>query len=500
MVNEIQVWLPVAIPISMAILLMSIKLIGLGIKPFGFLSKRWINIITPFGFAAALYFAVLNYIEIYTSSTHYIEYSYYKPFGSAFLVTGFGGFIAIVTLVLAILISLYSIDWMKDKIHEVEFFALFSMLIGAMVGVVYSGDFVTLYLFYELMALSSYLLVGHEIYKKEAIEATVKYLFLGSFGSITAFFGIALLYSVTGTLNMSFLIENYVLGSSSWSGIHVIGLVLLISGFSVKSALIPFYTWLPDAHSQAPTPISAILSGMVIKIGMYSLIMSLFVFNFLGNGLVRFILFLVAALTIIISNLIALKQENIKRLLAYSSVYNMGLILIGFAIDTRLGFMAAIFYILVHAISKAASFLCVGKLDLYTHDLAIEKFKGSWKAAPVTAFVMALSIISLIGLPPMMGFTGKVAIILALFQNGIDWITLIVATIFLLFTILAAVYYGNLIKVIWVTPAEKDFEGPGKRTWTMDIALILLGLIVIAITFLPFLIMEYIMVPLDFFF
>jgi formate hydrogenlyase subunit 3/multisubunit Na+/H+ antiporter MnhD subunit len=245
-------------------------------------------------------------------------------------------------------------------------------MVAGIVGIGLATDFLILYLFYELMSIPSYALVVFRRHEWMAIEAGMKYIVMGAVGSAFAFFGISLVYFQAGTITF-----NYLIGMIGTTPILQAALLFLIIGFGVKAAIVPLHTWLPDAHSAAPSGISAMLSGIVIGAGFFTMLRSLLVFT--GTGLaVGELLIIIALLTMSVGNLMAFsqlwhKQSDLKRILAYSSVAQMGYIIlgigVGLAYGIRVGFEGGLFHIMTHAFMKGLAFLCAGAINL-EHDIS----------------------------------------------------------------------------------------------------------------------------------
>ena len=230
---------------------------------------------------------------------------------------------------------IYSIKYMEKDTGKPLYYTLLLAMISGMVGTVFAGDLFTLYVFWELMSISSYVLVAFRRETWEPVEAGFKYLVMSATGSATLLLGMSFLYGMAGTLNFQGLFTAFNQAPSSpW---FYIAFMFILVGFGVKTAIVPLHTWLPDAHSAAPTPISAMLSGVVIETGVFALLRTFFTaFSSIQTQWFSIIAFL-SILTMTLGNLTALMQKDVKRLLAYSSIGHVGYMLVGLAVGSQIG-------------------------------------------------------------------------------------------------------------------------------------------------------------------
>ncbi|MHA1289549.1 MAG: complex I subunit 5 family protein, partial [Candidatus Thorarchaeota archaeon] len=237
----------------------------------------------------------------------------------------------LIFVVLGSVVSIYSIRYMDHDDRIDRYYFLFLALIAGMIGVVMAGDLLTLFIFWETMSIASYVLVSFRKDQPEPIEAGIKYLFMSAFGSVVMLFGFSLLYRAARTLNITEIGTAITanVAAEGFSPVYFVIIICLILGFGVKAAIVPFHTWLPDAHPAAPSGISAMLSGVVIMTGMYGMINTLTTFFAPSTNTIGFILLWVSVVTMIVGNLMALRQNDVKRLLAFSTVLNVGFILFG---------------------------------------------------------------------------------------------------------------------------------------------------------------------------
>jgi len=337
------------------------------------------------------------------------------PFGICLVIDGLSMFMLFIISLIGFFVTVYSVAYMEKYTDKPKFFTLFSLMICGMNGAVITGDIFNLFVFLEIASIASYALVafgtGHE-----ELEASFKYAIMGSVASCFIFMAIAFLYGFTSTLNMADMARVLIYKQGN-SFVPFVG-VLLLMGFGLKSALIPFHAWLPDAHSSAPAPVSAMLSGVLIKaLGVYSLVRIFF--NILGatQGFLSALMFL-SVISIIIGGILSLSQWNLKRLMAYSSIGQIGYILLGIGLGTPLGIFGAMFHLLNHSVMKSLLFLTAGSIDYAGGGKDLREMSGISKSMPFTAKMNLIASLSVSGIPPFGGFFSKLIIIVACLQKG----------------------------------------------------------------------------------
>ncbi len=334
-------------------------------------------------------------------------------------------FLFIVTAI-SLLVIVFSIDDMKKEEDEIVLDSYYMQLLfveGAMVGIVLAGDLITFFMFWEIMSWTSYFLIVHG--GKKSMAAGYKYIIMSVIGAYAMFIAIAMLYAKTHSLVYS----DVALALSQASPSFIIWTVVLLSvGFFVKAAVMPLHTWLPDAHSEAPSPVSPLLSGVLIKMGAYGLFIvfyGLLSVNLAKNimpsvfstPILLYIIQWLAALSIVLATFLAIMQEDAKRLLAYSSVSQIGYVVLGLATGTSLGVAGGLFHALNHAIFKGLLFLAVGAVIYRTGTRNMSELGGLVKKMPFTFTALLLGIIALAGVPPLNGFVSKWMIYEALIQK-----------------------------------------------------------------------------------
>ena len=316
---------------------------------------------------------------------------------------------------LALIVGLYSVVFMQQFTSRDRYYSLLMLLVAGTNGVALTGDLFNLYVFMEITAIASYALVAFTG-EDESFEASLKYVVLGGLSSSVILIGIALVYGMTGTLNMSHLASR--LSGISDAAPLRFALALFFCGFGVKAALVPFHAWLPDAYPAAPAPISAILSGVVSKvIGVYVLARLLFnVFGITDDMLL--LMRWMGGITMVVGGLLALGQWDIKRLFAYSSVSQVGLIVLSLGFGTPWGVAGALYHLVNHAVFQPLLFFNSGQMEISAGTRDLKEMSGLGRRLPVTAATCMVGSLSVAGIPPFNGFWSKLIIVVAGVQAG----------------------------------------------------------------------------------
>ena len=344
------------------------------------------------------------------------------PVGISLVLDSFSLPILIITGFISLMCVIFSFSYMDMYGSREKFFSLFLLMLAGMNGVVLTGDIFNLYVFMELAAVSSYALVAYGTMKEE-LEAAFKYLVISGVATTFILTGVAITYGHTRNLNMAF-IYNMLSSSSVPPGMYLAA-GFFMTGFAIKAALIPFHAWLPDAHPSAPAPISAMLSGVLIKtVGIYAMIRVLFTVFGADTAVIGALLRNLGVISLMGGVLLALGQWDFKRLLAYHSVSQMGYIALAFGIGTPLGVAAGLFHLLNHSVFKSLLFLNSGSVFYRTKTRDLRKMGGLNKVMPLTGATSMIASFSIAGLPPFNGFWSKLLIIIAALRGGYMWMAL----------------------------------------------------------------------------
>lgn len=337
------------------------------------------------------------------------------PLGIGMVLDGLTAFMLVTVNILAFCVALYSINYMEKFTAKWKFYTLFLLMLAGMNGVVVTGDMFNLFVFLEIAAVASYALVAFGTEKHE-IEAAFKYAVMSTVGSLFILLGIVLLYSYTSTLNMADMAR--VLMLQGKANITLLVSVLFLMGFGLKAALVPFHAWLPDAHPSAPAPISAMLSGVLIKsLGVYA-ICRIF-FNIFGiDPAISSILMFLGALSMLVGVILAIGQWDLKRLLAYHSISQIGYVILGIGLGTPLGIIGGLFHLFNHSIFKSLLFLNSGAIEYAAGTRDLQKMGGLKEQMPLTYGTNLVASMSIAGIPPFNGFWSKLIIIIAAVEAG----------------------------------------------------------------------------------
>jgi len=389
-------------------------------------------------------------------------------------------------LVLGLLVAIFSVDYMNHDVGVEKYHALLLLMVTGMVGLSMAGDLFNLFVCFELMTVASYVLVAFRKETWEPIEAGFKYIVISAVGSALALLGIALTFAYTGELGLS-----EVAGAVAGLDPTVTALIatLFIAGFGIKAAMVPLHTWLPDAHAAAPSGISAMLSGVLIQTGFFAMLrvlMMLFGADTLPLGLT---LALFAVLTMTIGNLGALLQRDLKRMLAFSSVAQMGYILLGVGLGMYYaqavsGISGGLFHIMTHAGMKGLGFLCAGVIihQLGTRD--VQSMRGLAARMPLTAACFTIAGLALAGVPPFSGFMSKWLIYKAGVEVG-SWVGYTFTGVAIANSIISLGYYLPVIGAFYAKDRSQEVEGLRDASFWSAVPIIGLALVTIVLGVYP---------------
>lgn len=319
--------------------------------------------------------------------------------------------------------AIFSIQYMTRYTSKLRYYSIFLCMVAGLNGIVLTGDLFNLYIFMEIVAISSYALVAFGC-EHDELEAAFKYAVLGTVASAFVLIGIALLYAMLGTLNMAEM--SVKLAAGGMNEPLTLALGLFLCGFGLKAALVPFHAWLPDAHPSAPAPVSAMLSGVVIKTaGIY--VLARIIFNVFSVQLVPDLLSILRILglvSMVAGVLLAIVQWDMKRLFAYHSISQIGYVALGLGLGTPLGIAGALFHMVNHSVFKSLLFLNAGAVEYATGSRDLKHLGGLGKSMPVMANTSLVASMSIAGIPPLNGFWSKFIIVLACIESGHPWLAL----------------------------------------------------------------------------
>jgi len=321
------------------------------------------------------------------------------PFGIVWVLDKLNVFLALLVTGISSVIAVYSLKYIKERRHR--YYTLLCLITIGLLGVSLTGDIFNLYVFFEILSVSSYALVAFFL-NEHAIEGAFKYLMVGSMTSLFILIGIAMLYGLTGTLNFADLASKI-----SHDPPYMVALGLLVAGFSLKATIVPFHAWKPDAIEGTPAPIGAIFTSVSTAIGVYGILRILFIFNLIQ---INWVLILFGAITMLLGALMALVQVNVKRMLAYSGVSQIGYVIMVIGFGTLLGITSGLYHILNNALIKTLLFMGIG-IGIYLTGKENLNEMGM-KNTPLLICV-GIGLLSLSGIPPLNGFVSKWLIFMA---------------------------------------------------------------------------------------
>jgi len=444
---------------------------------FGKLNKELVRLIPGMVLLYLSYVSVTLMNHVLTDST-IVEVigGWNPPWGINLVFSPFSGFLVSMMTILGFLIWVYTYNFKPevDYGQTTKFYTLFMMVITGAVGIVLTGDIFNLFVFLEITAISSYALTAF-YRERDGAEAAFKYVLIGGFASFFILLAIVILYTQVGTLNMAEIALKMPTVDP-----HIKGVVLLLFfvGFGIEAEMFPLNGWAPDVYTEAPGPIGAVFSGMVVKAGVYALMRV--IFTLFDVPAVLNLLLIMGLITMVVAEVIAMRQERIKRLLAYSSIGQMGLVLVAFAIGTKEAVFAAIFLMFNHAVIKGLLFLSTSYLVYHSKDKKISEMSGMAKLLPFTSFMFALGAIAIVGLPPFAGFWSKLYILMAAAKA--QYIAVI--AIILVISVIEIVYYFRVVHKIYFGESSADLEIK-KPSLNAKFTLLVLGLTIVIIGVYP---------------
>ncbi len=358
------------------------------------------------------------------------------PFGIVWAADKLSLMIALLVTGISSLVAVYSLRYIKERRHR--YYSLLSLMTIGMLGVSMTGDIFNLYVFFEIFSISSYALVAFFL-DDHAIEGAFKYLVSGSLATSFLLLGIALLYGSAGTLNMADLSTQII-----QTPMFLVPLALLIAGFGLKVAMVPFHFWKPDAIEGTPSPIGAIFTAVSTSIGIYCILRVLFIFSLIQLNM---LLIMFGLVTMVVGAVMAFMQDNVKRLLAYSSISQIGYILLALGLGTYLGISGGLYQLLNNALATALLFLSIGVVIFYT---GRERLSNLSVRSNILMFCFGIGALSVIGIPPLAGFASKYMIYIAAWE--VSPVLVVIPIIVAAFTL---AYYLKAFSCIFLNPSNR---------------------------------------------
>ncbi len=347
------------------------------------------------------------------------------------------------------LIALQSYPWLKQNKHVLEFYMLLLSTLAGMFFMISAGNLLMFYLGLELSGIPLAALSNFDLEKRKSSEAAFKFIISSAFSSGLLLFGISLIYGTTGTLTLSALSE-HLYGSP----LQIFAFILLVAGFAFKISAVPFHLWTADVYEGSPVTVTSYFS--VISKGSVLFVFATVLYTAFKPYAITWynILFVLSVLTMVIGNLFAIRQDNLKRFLAFSSIAQVGFILVGISGSSQTGSASVVYFVLIYTFSNLGAFGVISLVSSLAGSESIEDYKAFYKTNPVLAWVLAISLFSLAGIPPTAGFFGKFFLIMAGAGQG----NYLLITIAALNMVVSLYYYLRIVKAIFMDSNENPIK------------------------------------------
>jgi NADH-quinone oxidoreductase subunit N len=467
---------------------MIIMIIGALILPGVFFAAKRRNAVAAVAVTVTAISMVLNIILMVSG--------YQGEYAGLFTYDAFAGVMILLFQIVVFLTAMVSAS--STETTRIHYGAFNSLLLAAAVGMMFvatANDLITIFLGVELASITSYVMVAMKRSDPRAAEAAVKYVIIGGLSTALTLYGLSMLYGVAGTTNIPEIAAALSTQDFSWA--FGIAVITMIAGFGFKIAAVPFHMWAPDVYEGASTPVSMFLAAGSKKVGFIALF-KIFLVIFVAASAtasfatveVQYIFAMVAAVTMTVGNVVAIAQNNIKRMLAYSSIAQAGYILIVMAVMTEYALSSGLFYMFTHVFMKGGAFLIVGALIAAGIGEKISDYQGLARRAPFLAFAMLLFLFSLAGIPPLAGFTGKFFLFSsAIYDGGVmtQWIWL--AFIAILNSAISLYYYTRVVKAMYIDRGSSTEKLKIPKPFTAAILICVVFVILLGVY--PGLIMDF---------
>jgi NADH-quinone oxidoreductase subunit N len=432
--------------------------------------KEILGYLTLLGLAATI-IAALQPITLNTYS-----------FSEMIVSDGFGNFFQLLFLAAAVITVFMSMHYFRENTALLgEYYSLILFSVLGMMVMVKASDLVMVFIGIETLSLSVYVLTGALRENRRSGEAALKYVLLGAFATAFLLYGIALVFGITGTTNLSTIAATIASKSILGDPLLLLGMGLILIGFAFKVSLVPFHMWTPDVYEGAPVPVTAFMA-----VGVKAAALAVFMRVFLQalpalTATWRPLLLVLSVLTMTVGNLVAISQENIKRMLAYSSIAHAGYLLIGMVAGGENGVSGMLYYLVVYTFMNLGAFAVVMALGYKGEDNQdIADYSGLGTRHPILAAVMAVFMFSLAGIPPLSGFMGKFYIFSAAVKEG--YIGL--AVIGVINSLISVYYYLRVTVMMYMRKPEKEITAAPVR-WSLVLALAITALLTLQIGLFP---------------
>ena len=466
--------------------------LGLLVKP-EFKNRKTLVTVTGIGLVVT---TILSFAVLASGKTELMLFSLGKNMNIFFRVDDVGRLFALVVTVIWVLAGFYGFEYMKHEGEEKRYFGFYLMVFGVLLALTFSGSIVTYYLFYEMMTLLSVPLVLHSK-SREAIMGGLKYLFYSLFGAYMVLFGIYFLnkYATTLEFNAGGVLDMGV--ASQNKGLLLVVAFSMILGFGVKAGMFPLHAWLPTAHPIAPAPASAVMSGIIVKmgvLGMLRVVYFMFGASFLQGTWVQKTWIVLALLTVFMGSMLAYREKVFKKRLAYSTVSQISYILFGMALLQPEALMGSLLHVVFHAVIKSALFMCAGAVIYKTGKSSVSELRGIGKEMPISIWCYTFASLALIGIPPASGFISKWYLAVGSLGSDIRVFSWLGPVILLVSALLTAGYLLPITVQGFLPGADYDYSNLKKNepVKMMVVPLVVLAALAILLGVFPNLLTDYI--------
>ncbi|MFH1773944.1 MAG: NADH-quinone oxidoreductase subunit N [Methanobacteriota archaeon] len=423
---------------------------------------------------AALLVALLLVLGNFNVRESFVGY----PFYNSIVIDSFAQFFNIIFLTVALLVCIASLEYYGKNQSQDEYYFLVLIATAGMMFVAIANDLIVLFIGFELASLSTYALAGFDKHSKLGAEGALKYFIFGGLSSAILLFGISLAYGISGTVNILEMKEFLAAHAARFESIATLAMLLILAGFGFKMALVPFHMWAPDTYEGSPSVVSALLAAGSKKMGFIAAF-RVFLLALIAIKLQWYLAFaILAVITMTLGNVVAIMQNSVKRMLAYSSIAHAGYIAIAFVViaysqnAAQIALAGGILHALSHAIATAGAFIVVAAVGLiYSKSDDMENYDGLGKTAPITALLMTVMLFSLAGIPPTFGFYTKFVLFLSAIQGNLLWLAIIAV----LNSALSVYYYARVImRMYWGKPKIEKIQEPSAYVAAMLAAVIII--------------------------
>jgi len=448
------------------LLILSYILFALLVPAFGLFREQWAQPLATLGSGIATSLSVYGFwYVLQNGAIRYFFGNWAPPIGIEFVYDGLSAFFVLIINSIGLMVLLHSAQTGQKELasKRMPYYALSMLMLLGFNGMILTGDLFNLFVFLEIASLSGYALIA--VGDRPAPYAAFRYLIIGTVGGTLYLLGVGLLYTVTGTLNMIDMAS--LLPELASHRSVIAALILIVAGMGIKAALFPLHGWLPDAYTFAPSVTSSLIAPIGTKVAAYVLFRLLYwVFGtpFMDGTLpILEVIGVLSGVGIVFGSVMAIAQTEIKRMFAYSSVSQIGYILMGLSLANPWGFAGALLHVLNHAVMKALLFMVSGHLRLKEGHSDIRRFHDAYrKKYPWTMAAFTVGAVSMVGLPPLAGFFSKWYLALGTVENS-NWVLL---SVILVSSLLNAVYFFRILEKVYMADPSKAQKEPGDGAYS----------------------------------